>query len=442
MAAPSRGTNLGKAQPGLTEPFRFRLVVDFLSGSGKMESVGAGNSVGVQIRRLREQAGLAVPALAKAAGLEAGVVREIESCDRDFQTEEVYAIAESLQVSPMAIFKPDSLLGRLPVATRTNGDESSCATARNLLTSLAELHYALSSHEHHDMTPSAIGQAPRRRSSTTWLQHANQLAEWAVTQFGLTINGNNRLGTLAAAVEQCLGVDVMVEANGADAPLGASIADPEFAIILVNADQPTPQALFTLAHELGHVLSQDGGLFIDKTLRGATDSERSANAFASTLLMPESDIREAIDAHGCNAKSLAHMLIRFEVSYESLVYRLHNLKIINAHGRDQLQTAGWSSLVHALGDTAHSKRLLSARGTRPERRPPGLLVERCWRGVLTGYISARPLAGLLDLDVDDLIENIESVGSESIDAMNGDYSSPIDSDEATRLGFDADPVAA
>lgn len=336
-----------------------------------------GVSTGVQIRRLREQTGFAATELAEAAGLGVDVVREIESGNRDFETEEIFAIAEFLGISPLAIFEPDSLLGRLPVAPSTNGDGSSCAKMRRLLTSLAELHHALSLSGHHASIPSVIGKAPKQEPSSTWLNHADDLADWAVDQLGIANNGNIRLSDLAAAIERCMGIDVMVESNGADAPLGASITDTEFPFIMVNADQPASQALFVLIHELGHVLSQNRCLLhIDVNLRGSTDSKRFANAFAAAFLMPESQIR------------------------------------------------------------------VSTRGTRPERRPPGLLTKRCWRGMLDGHVSARPLAGLLGIDADDLLDSIESVGSESMDVINGDYSSPLDSDETTRSVFGTDPVAA
>lgn len=336
-----------------------------------------GVSTGAQIRRLREQTGFAATELAEAAGLGVDVVSEIESGNRDFETEEVFAIAEFLGVSPLAIFEPDSLLGRLPVAPSTNGDGSSCAKVRRLLTSMAELHHALSLNGHHASIPSAIGKAPRQESSSTWLNHANDLADWTDDQLGIANNENIRMSDLAAAIERCMGIDVMVESNGVDAPLGASIADTEFPFIMVNADQPAPQALFVLVHELGHVLSRDGYLLhININLRGLTDSERFANAFAAAFLMPESQIR------------------------------------------------------------------VSTRGTKPERRPPGLLAKRCWRGMLDGHVSARPLAGLLDIDVDDLIDNVESVGSESMDVINDDYSPPLDSDETTRSVFATDPVTA
>ena len=365
-----------------------------------------------------------------------------ERGDWDIEAEEVLDLAWALGVSPMAILEPDSLLGRLPVATRTNGDRVSCGTVRRL-TSLAELHHVLSLNHHNASIPVRIKIAPQRGSSTTWFDHANDLAEWATCRLRLADNGNTRLTDLASAIETRLGVDVMVEAREMSAPLGASITDPEFPFILVNADQSTPRALFTLAHELGHVLNQDGCLFhIDRNLRGSTDSERSANQFAAGLLMPESRIREVIGKYGRGAESLAHMLVRFGVSYESLIYRLNNLHIINRHGRDLLKSARWPGLVHALGNTDLAQELLSARGTRPERHPPSLLTQRCWRGVLDGTVGLRPLAGLLDVDVDDLIEGIQSIRSGSTDDMNGDYSSPRDSDETARSALDADPVAS
>ena len=401
-----------------------------------------GTSVGRQLRRLRKYADLAASELAEAAGLDVDVVGKIERGGWDGEAEEILDLAWALVVSPMAIFEPDSLLGRLPTATRTNGDRVLCATVRRL-TSLAEFHHVLSRNHHHASIPVQINNAPQRGSSTTWGRHARDLAKWARGCLGFADNGNTRLADLVSAIEMRLGVDVMVEAREPpDAPLGASITDPEFPLILVNADQPTPQALFTLAHELGHVLNPDGCLFqIDRHLRGSTDNERFANVFAAALLMPESHIHEIIDANGRGPESLAHMLVRFGVSYESLVYRLHNLQIINARGRDSLKSASWAGLVHALGETELASKLLSERGTRPERHPPSLLTQRCWRGVFAGHVSANPLAGLLDVDADDLIEGIQSIESGSTDAMNWDYSLPHDSYKTAMSALEADPVA-
>ena len=396
-------------------------------------------SIGRQIRRLREAAGLRAADLAERLGVDPSAVSNLENDRRGVKAEELGTIADFLGVSQLAILEPDSLLGRLPVAHRTNGDESASRDSLMRLTALAELHQVLTDGGH----PAAvlIGEPPGPNSR--WLQHATALADWALEFLPPTVEGEDRLAGLATAIEDRLGVDVMVESLGKAEPLGLSITDAEFSFILVNADQLRSRALFTLAHELGHVLSGDGSTInIDRDLQARTDEERLANAFAAALLMPEPEIGKAIDEYGRGADCLARMLLRFGVSYETLVYRLHNLQIINADGRDRLRGIRWASLVEHIEDDEIARSLLAARGARPERRPPALLAARCLQGALDGTVGAGPLARLLDVDIDDMIEAINSVGQEAADTIDSDYSTPEDPPDVAILSFDEDPVAA
>ena len=255
--------------------------------------------------------------------------------------------------------------------------------------------------------------------------------------------GEDRLTELATTIEDWLGVDVMIESLGRDAPLGLSITDPEFSFILVNADQLRSRALFTLAHELGHVLNLDGeAVNIDTDMKARNDDERLANAFAAAFLMPEPEVRQTIEEHGRGADCLARMLLRFGVSYETLVYRLHNLRIVNAEGRDRLRRVRWASLIEHVDDDETARRLLAARGAKPGRRPPTLLTTRCLRGALDGTVGAGPLAQLLDVAVDDMIEALDSAGPEAAKAINSDYSAPEDPPDVAIQSLDEDPVAA
>ncbi|MEJ7721801.1 MAG: ImmA/IrrE family metallo-endopeptidase [Ilumatobacteraceae bacterium] len=48
------------------------------------------------------------------------------------------------------------------------------------------------------------------------------------------------------------------------------ITDRSFPLVFVRASQPRPRALFTLAHELAHVLAGDGDTFtVDEDLTAA-----------------------------------------------------------------------------------------------------------------------------------------------------------------------------
>ena len=396
-------------------------------------------STGNRIQHLRKAAGLQESELATIAELDAAIVTALERDQRGVTAAELSAIASGLGVSQMAILEPDSLLWRLSVAHRMEGDEDSSSEAAMRLTALAELHQVLSDAGHPSVT--AIGDPPRGQSST-WLQHANDLADWARERLALSREGDDPFTSLAEAIETHLSTDVMVESLGEQASEGASITDAEFPFILVNADRPRPRALFTLAHELGHLLHRDGPTFnVDVDLRARTDGERLANAFAAALLMPQPEIERILDDHGRTAASLAQMLTEFGVSYESLIYRLHNLQIINAHGRDRLRAAGWAGLLDLLDDGEDRRALLVARGSRSERRPPALLATRCLSGVLDGAIGAAPLAGLLGIPIDEMIGMIDSIaGAEG--AINNDYSTPGDSDEDALSSFDADPLVA
>ena len=396
-------------------------------------------SIGRQIRRLREAAGLKAADLADALGVDASAVSNLEHDRRNVKAAELAAIANFLGVSQLAILEPDSLLGRLPIAHRTNGDEAASQDSLMRLTALAELHQVLDEGGH--PTPSRTGEPPRQESG--WLQHANALADWARQRLTSAASGEDRLSDLAAAIEDNLFVDVMAESLGEDAPLGLSITDPEFSFILVNTDQLRSRALFTLAHELGHVLNSDGTTInIDRDLRARSDEERLANAFAAAFLMPESEIRDTIDEYGRGGESLARMLVGFGVSYETLIYRLHNLGIINAEGRDRLRRIRWASLIEHLDDEEITRNLLAARGARPERRPPTLLASRCLYGALDGIVGAGPLARLLDVDVDNMIEALNSIGPEAAEAIDGDFSAPEDPPDVAIQSFDEDPVAA
>ena len=248
-----------------------------------------GGAIGAQIRGLREAAGCERSALAEALGLDPAEMAEMERGRRAVRAEDVAAAAEFLGVSQLAILQPGSLLGRLAVAARTNGHGEPDRGAVMRLTALAELSHVLTQGGHPPpLAPSGTDGAPEGKPGQSWLSRARDLAEWAVGQFGSGWRQGHPLPDLAEAIEDSLGVDVMVESLGAaGAPLGVSITDADFPFIMVNADQPTPRALFSLAHELGHVLSRDGyALRIHPTPRPSPSHKLSSTTLPTNWSSP------------------------------------------------------------------------------------------------------------------------------------------------------------
>jgi Zn-dependent peptidase ImmA (M78 family)/DNA-binding XRE family transcriptional regulator len=381
-------------------------------------------SLGARIRALRERAGIQSQELAATIGLDPSAMSNIERDKRAVKTEELARIAQALKVSPLAVLEPTSLPARMPVAARRDGLSPLEGRAYANLLRLTELHQLLADE--------GIPALPHLKDApevdeTAWKRSADALAAWARTRLTVDKSGDERFLDLVEAIEDRLGVDVLIAEYSGDSLAGAAITDETFPLIFVNADQPTPRALFTLAHELGHLLSRHGdAVAVDDTLNGTDSRERVANAFAAAFLMPEPDVRRFIAEYGRTAESLGRMVHGFGVSFETLIYRLHNLQIIDARGRDRLRAIGWQGLLSLLkGSEGEAgielrKSLVARLTTRPEQRAPVWLLGRALEGFERGVISVRPVAGLLDADPDDLLEHF-GVVSQAADIMRADY---------------------
>lgn len=360
-----------------------------------MDAVGLGS----RIKELREAADISGEQLAIELGVDGTAVSKIEHGKRSVKASELATIARTLGVSPLAILEPDSLLGRLPVAARSGSDMLDEAV-HNRLQALAELHSVLADA---GITDPELDRAWPEVDLSRWLASAQELAEWC-TQRLAPADTTDRFEALAEAMESKLGIDVLVEPADSDSAMGAAITDPEFPIVFVNSRQIRARAMFTLAHELGHVLSRDGvALRVDRDLAGTDERERFANAFAAELLMPKSVIEEMLRDKGRNAEGLAAIMVRLQVSFETLVYRLHNLRYIDAHGRDQFKSLGFGGLLADLTDDALRGELLKLRTEMDSTRPPQLLLNRLLRGYFEGVVSARPIAGLLNATPEEVI---------------------------------------
>jgi Zn-dependent peptidase ImmA (M78 family)/transcriptional regulator with XRE-family HTH domain len=396
-------------------------------------------AVGRRIRALREKRSLRAQDLAAQLGLSPSSWSRIESGDRSLKTAELVAIAAALDVSPLALLEEDGLLARLPLAARGGEGAGTDGAVFQRVRALAELDDVLR-HAGHPAVPH-LDEVPGA-TTETWLDSADRLARWARDRLsGEAPSFETPVSRWAFLIQDRLGIDVIVEPHD-DQVLGASITDWSFPLIFVNGSQVRPRALFTLAHELGHVLAgSDAVVQVDDSLDTSGPEERLANAFAAGFLMPESEVHEHIDRHGRGVEALAQMILRFGVSYESLVYRLHNLRIINAEGRDRLRSLGGRGLLARVEeDQGLFARLLEMQTGPTEHIPPLLLVRRTLDAYWEGDVSVRPLAGLLHLDPDDLQPALEerrrerNEGADPLESENYADVDPSTSDESLFAG--------
>lgn len=101
-------------------------------------------------------------------------------------------------------------------------------------------------------------------------------------------------------VEDC-GVFVFKDDFKDDEISGFCLHHEAFPLIYINNNQPKSRQIFTLFHELAHILQETGGVdFRDDRFpaglsRGARAVETACNRFAAELLVPARDFRELTD---------------------------------------------------------------------------------------------------------------------------------------------------
>lgn len=152
------------------------------------------------------------------------------------------------------------------------------------------------------------------------------------------------LPNLTLLVEKA-GVVVARSSLGRSSISGVTFSPPGVPpLVVLNNDQPSDRARFTLAHELAHLVMHHFP---------TPNMEQEAHAFASALLMPAADISPYFQGRRIDLATLAALKPEWKVSMAALLMRAHKLKFLT----DNQHTYLWKQV--------------SARGFRL-REPPEL----------------------------------------------------------------------
>ena len=141
--------------------------------------------------------------------------------------------------------------------------------------------------------------------------------------------------SLAKILEKKMGAKIIYLPIDSDLSGGATI-DPNFGMaILINSNDAPWRRNYDLAHEFFHLLTWD--IFTKEEVYQQKDDRKShveqlADVFASSLLLPEEDVRNEFAAKSVD-KSISYFnLIEiardFNVSIDALMWRLVNLKLL------------------------------------------------------------------------------------------------------------------
>lgn len=96
-------------------------------------------------------------------------------------------------------------------------------------------------------------------------------------------------------------------------------------VIFLNVHKSAERLRFDLAHELGHLVMHGGSLHVGP----GKEKEQAANDFASSFLMPRSDVIGAIRGNNLMLEDLLILKRRWRVSAMALNLRAHRLGVIS-----------------------------------------------------------------------------------------------------------------
>lgn len=252
---------------------------------------------------------------------------------------------------------------------------------------------------------------PVRSDLPLHVDQGRHLAQAVVERFGSderpAVVPEMETSELVTVCARAFGVDVAV----AELPPGVDgftwQADG-FRLVLLSPTDVWTRQRFTLAHELGHIMAEDAqDPVVEGRIRPGRDralTEMRANAFASSLLMPEPQVRDrarqAVDGDdGLSQESFARMVVDFKVSPSAFAARLRQLDLIDAatHGRFRTLTAE-NCHLHVGAAAEYQRQQAWAQGLQF----PARVALHLFRAYEDGETTLRPLAGLLDWDVDKL----------------------------------------
>lgn len=238
------------------------------------------------------------------------------------------------------------------------------------------------------------------------IQTNNQVNALAVKVSKMLDLGSRPALALQKVMEQTLRTKLLY-VQLSDFGSAASTVHPAFgAAIVVNSDEAPWRINFTLAHELFHIITWDtfSAKEIEENASLFQDLEKKAERFASTLLLPESEVRQELDNRIADQKlsfsDIVDVAREFGVSTQALLYRMANMRLIPWTVADEAKTN--DDLISL------DRRMRKDAGYEaPESERFILLAAKCLR---KGLLSRGKFAEILEIDRSDIDEYLEYRG--------------------------------
>ncbi|MFE5190298.1 helix-turn-helix domain-containing protein [Streptomyces sp. NPDC056628] len=369
--------------------------------------------VGERIRCERERAGLNQRQLASRAQLSQSTLTRIENGARATVTlAELDRLAVALDIPVRLLTSGDPVRGRVRIAARINevvAAEREEALRRTL--EVLELDARLDKlgpvtvrHRKIDGSLSVPDEdLPREEQGRVLAQRVRELLHL----------GCAPIADVDELIEQLTGVDTAV-LRLPKTTEGFTATDPErdITLIAVRACDVPERQRFSFAHELGHLLWNDGAE-VHQLDGKRTPGEKRCDAFARHLLAPEEGIAawlsaEELPEKGVMDERTAALLARhFRVSFMVILIQLESMSLITKEQKTGLKGPTGAQLAQQYGwGPAYQQERESAKAVRAPRR----ILERAVEAYRQNHIGVRALAMLEDSKPEEVETRLKDAG--------------------------------
>ena len=148
-----------------------------------------------------------------------------------------------------------------------------------------------------------------------------------------------------------LGIYVFKDAFKDDRVSGISMNDDYYPVIIINNSMSYARQVFTLFHELYHLISDTSGVEIvrddyysDLNSQQA-DAEHACDSFANAFLVPMEDFRQELQKKPLDEERIEELSIIYSVSKEAIMYKLLMMKIITSKDYDGLKETFYGEAI-------------------------------------------------------------------------------------------------
>lgn len=151
-----------------------------------------------------------------------------------------------------------------------------------------------------------------------------------------------------------LGIYVFKDAFKDNSVSGLCLNDDQYPIIIINNSMSFARQIFTLFHELYHLISNTSGAEIIRDdfyvylNEQQTQSEKACDVFANAFLVPLSDFEEELKKQPLDENRITDLAILYSVSKEAIMYKLLSLKKISHRDYDRLKETFYGDAIRNL----------------------------------------------------------------------------------------------